>query len=103
MLTIGPGPAPYFAYKIHHVERAKTAWILSEEFGEMAPDLAVLAGMTVFWWIMGFLASSVEIGMADGCLRWPPLCASFASHDGQARTHGFTGSVLISSEGKQGE
>lgn len=33
MLTIGPGPDPYFAYKIHHVERAKTAWILSEEFG----------------------------------------------------------------------
>ena len=26
MLTIGPGPDPYFAYKIHHVERAKTAW-----------------------------------------------------------------------------
>ncbi|MCY3761657.1 MAG: methyltransferase [Gemmatimonadetes bacterium] len=33
MLTIGPGPDPYFAYKFHHVERAKTAWVLSEEFG----------------------------------------------------------------------
>ena len=33
MLTIGPGPDPYFAYKIHHVDRARTAWVLSEEFG----------------------------------------------------------------------
>ena len=33
MLTIGPGADPYFAYKIHHVERARVAWILSEEFG----------------------------------------------------------------------
>ena len=33
MLTIGPGPDPYFAYKLHHVDRARTAWILSEEFG----------------------------------------------------------------------
>ena len=33
MLTIGQGPDPYFAYKFHHVERARTAWVLSEEFG----------------------------------------------------------------------
>ncbi len=33
MLTVGPGPDPYFAYKIHHVDRARTAWVLSEEFG----------------------------------------------------------------------
>ena len=33
MLTIGPGPDPYFAYKLHHVDRARTAWVLSEEFG----------------------------------------------------------------------
>ena len=33
MLTVGPGPDPYFAYKLHHVDRARTAWVLSEEFG----------------------------------------------------------------------
>ncbi len=33
MLTTQPGPDPYFAYKMHHVERARTAWILSDELG----------------------------------------------------------------------
>ena len=33
MLTTGPGPDPYFAYKMHHVDRAKVAWALSEELG----------------------------------------------------------------------
>jgi hypothetical protein len=33
MLDVRPGPDPYVFYKMHHVDRARTAWILSEEFG----------------------------------------------------------------------
>ncbi|MFA6110291.1 MAG: methyltransferase [Candidatus Latescibacterota bacterium] len=33
MLRYAPGPDPYFAYKLHHVDRARTAWVLAEEFG----------------------------------------------------------------------
>ena len=33
MLTTEPGPDPFFAYKMHHVDRAKVAWALSEELG----------------------------------------------------------------------
>jgi acetylserotonin N-methyltransferase len=33
MLRCGPGPDPYFAYKMHHIDRARASWVLSEEFG----------------------------------------------------------------------
>ena len=33
MLSTAQGPDPYFAYKIHHVVKARTAWTLCEEFG----------------------------------------------------------------------
>lgn len=33
MIHTAPGPDIYFAYKLHHVRRAQTAWVLSEEFG----------------------------------------------------------------------
>jgi hypothetical protein len=33
MLKYAPGPDPYFAYKLHHVDRARVAWVLAEEFG----------------------------------------------------------------------
>lgn len=33
MLDVRPGPDPYVFYKMHHVDRARTAWILSDEFG----------------------------------------------------------------------
>ncbi|MEW6755610.1 MAG: hypothetical protein AB1505_32235, partial [Candidatus Latescibacterota bacterium] len=33
MLDTHPGPDPYVFYKMHHVDRARTAWVLSEEFG----------------------------------------------------------------------
>jgi len=33
MLDARPGPDPYVFYKMNHVERARSAWIFSEEFG----------------------------------------------------------------------
>ncbi|MBT4503359.1 MAG: hypothetical protein HOC74_36855 [Gemmatimonadetes bacterium] len=33
MLDARPGPDPYVFYKMFHVERARSAWIFSEEFG----------------------------------------------------------------------
>ena len=33
MLEVRPGSDPYVFYKMGHVDRARTAWILSEEFG----------------------------------------------------------------------
>ena len=36
----------------------------AEQFGEMAPDLAVLAGMTVFCWIVGFILLGRELNAA---------------------------------------
>ena len=36
----------------------------AEPFGEMAPDLAVLAGMTVLCWVAGFLFLGRELNAA---------------------------------------
>jgi ubiquinone/menaquinone biosynthesis C-methylase UbiE len=33
VLSTAQGPDPYFAYKIHHVMKSRTAWTLCEEFG----------------------------------------------------------------------
>ncbi len=33
MLDVRPGPDPYVFYKMHHVDRARAAWALSEDLG----------------------------------------------------------------------
>ena len=33
MLEVRPGPDPYIFYKIGHLDRARAAWLLSEEMG----------------------------------------------------------------------
>jgi hypothetical protein len=33
MLEVRPGPDPYVFYKMHHVDRARAAWALSEDLG----------------------------------------------------------------------
>lgn len=97
MLDVRPGPDPYVFYKMHHVDRARAAWALSEELGLYE---ALRDGPRTVQEVadrMGLTARPVAALLsANGCLgiaghdagRWflHPILREFVLEGGRART-----------------
>ncbi len=97
MLEVRPGPDPYVFYKMHHMDRVRSAWALSEEIGlfevlrdgpRTVSEVAKSLELTD--------RSTASLLSANGCLgilgndegRWfiHPIMREFVLEDGRART-----------------
>jgi hypothetical protein len=96
MLEVRSGPDPYVFYKMHHVDRARAAWALSEDLGlyealrdgpRTVPEVASRLGLTQ--------RPVAALLSANGCLgitgnddgRWfiHPIMREFVLEGGRAR------------------
>lgn len=97
MLEVHPGPDPYVFYKMHHVERARAAWALSEDLGlyealrdgpATVDQVAARMDLTARP-VAALLAANGCLGIAgnDGG-RWflHPIMREFVLEGGRART-----------------
>lgn len=96
MLEDRPGPDPYIFYKMHHVERARAAWVLSEEFGlyeavrdgptsveETAQRIGLRPRPTAI--LLSANACMGILAVADGRYSIYPVMREFVLQDGRAR------------------